>query len=66
MQPKSMELIYKMLNVIASRKHDAETEQRLADTIECELFAINPQAVLAQQKEITPPLSTHLQAGIAA
>lgn len=60
-----MELIYKTLNVIATRKHDAETEQRLSNVIERELFRINQQAVPEQRKEITP-LSIPMQAGIAA
>lgn len=65
MEPKSMEWIYKTLNLIATRKHDAETEQGLAHAIERELFAINQPAVPEQWKEITP-LSTPVQAGIAA
>lgn len=65
MKLNSMELIYKTLNLIATRKHDAETEQRLANAIERELLAINPQAVPEQWKDITP-LSTPEQAGIAA
>lgn len=47
MKPNSMELIYKTVNVIASRKHDTQTEQRLADAIERELLAISSQAMLA-------------------
>ena len=45
METKSMKFIYQATNAIASRKHDAETEQCLADEIERELLAINPRVV---------------------
>jgi hypothetical protein len=63
MEPKSMKFIYQAMNPIAGRKHDAETEQCLADEIERELLAINPHVVLEQRKEITPSFP-HVQAGL--
>lgn len=52
MKPKSMELIYKTLNVIAAHKHDAETEQRLANAIERELFAIHSKGARKHNPQI--------------
>jgi hypothetical protein len=65
MEPKSMKFIYQAMNAIAGRKHDAETEQCLADEIERELLARNPHVVLEQRKEITPPFP-RVQAGLEA
>lgn len=65
MKFKSMELIYKAVNAIASRKHDAETERRLADAIEREILATDPYVLVDQRTEISPPFP-QVQAGVAA
>lgn len=40
MQPGSLKFVYETVNAIANRRHDAETEQCLAHSIERELLAI--------------------------
>ena len=46
MRTSSIEFIYKAMNVLASRKHDPETERCISDAIEQELLALNAQSVL--------------------
>jgi len=61
METKSMKFIYQATNAIASRRHDAETEQCLADEIERELLTINPHVELEPRKGSQPlPLTSGL------
>lgn len=52
MNPKSMEVIYKALNAIASRRLDADTEQQLAHAIDQELLAVDAYAVVESRSAI--------------
>jgi len=65
MKLKSMDLIYKTVNAIASRKFDRETEQSLVNELERELLVANPHVLLDQQTEIGSPFP-QAQAGAAA
>jgi hypothetical protein len=63
MKPNSIEFIYQAMNVIASGKHDPETEQCLSDAIEGELLAMNASLVLARWRAVTvstPEVEAHI------
>lgn len=51
MKPESVKFIYRAVNEIASGKHDALTEQCLADAIEQELIAVRAHLTIQREAQ---------------
>ncbi len=51
MKPESLKFIYSAVNAIASGKHDAQTEQCLADAIGQELIAMRVRLKIQRETQ---------------